>query len=374
MLVILIAINLVVFYFLYGFHPNNDTDSYIYLIRAFRGQDAPVFPNRYLNPFYAVVGSHLLGFIPPAAAIVVTNIFFYYGTVLLTYGLIRRVFKNNFIGFVSALFVMTGYTMLRYALTQVQDMGGYFWYILVAYASWRWWEEKKDYWLYLGGAAVGFGMLTKESGCMTALFFAALLLFKDIKIREKIICFVKFSFLPFVTLVINQMRGLDMAYSSKDWFIGNWITYAKGNYTMFKLFGVNATTYNFLWVLFFIGIYFFYKNRKNTDRDIKIYFLAILLPSLSYFAWPVFISRTVFISAWLIIPAAAYGIYRIFARGNYFRYLACAAVVLGVVCPFVLQSTLKYAHVFKIYEDCGKSLGCSWHYFWNNRQGFSDQG
>ena len=143
------AVNLLVFYYLFGFHPNNDTDGFIYTIDFFRGQDAVFFPNRYLVPFYPVVGAKLLFVISSVQSLIVMNIIFYFGLLLLTYGLIARVFKNKWIGFVTALLVATNYAMIRYGLTQVQDMGGYFWSVLTMYAIWRWREEKHHGWLYL---------------------------------------------------------------------------------------------------------------------------------------------------------------------------------------------------------------------------------
>src|SRR3989344_6615014 len=157
-LLALSTINLVVFYYSFGFHPNNDTSSFIDFIKFFRGYDVSFFPSRYLNPFYAVISAKLLFFMSPEQSLITINTVFYYGLVFLTYGLIRRVFKNNFIGFVSAITVMTGYAMVRYALTQVQDMGGYFCFVLTIYAGWRWWEDKNKLWLYLGGMAGAVGV------------------------------------------------------------------------------------------------------------------------------------------------------------------------------------------------------------------------
>ncbi len=366
--------NLVIFYFAFGFHPNNDTTGFIDLIKFFRGYNVDFFPARYLNPFYAIVSAKLLFFLSPEQSLIATNIAFYYGLVFLTYGLIRRVFKNNFIGFVTALTVMTGYAMLRYALTQVQDMGGYFWFVLTIYAGWRWWENKNKSWLYLGGIAVAFGVLTKESGSMGALFVGILFLLDKVSWKERILNFIKFSIFPFATIVINSFRGHDVNYSSASWFVSNWKSFAAENFTLLRWFGVHASTYNILWLFIGIGLYFLIKNWRSLDTNIKIYLLAVIPSSLSYYSWPMFIARTVFISAWLFLPIAGYGIYNIYIKGRWFRYLAIGMVVLAVVTPYVIQMTLRYATLFTILGLCHNNIPCTWNYFWKNRQNFSTTG
>lgn len=374
LLFLLGLLNLLVFYILFGFHPNNDTQSFIWTIERFRGLDSPFHPNRYLNPFYPVVGSTVLAFVNPAMSIIITNIIFYFGILFLTYKLIAKVFKNNLVGFLSSLFIVTAYPVIRYGLTQVQDMGGYFWFVLSLYAGWLWKENKKDYWLYVGGAAVALGMLTKESGAMGAIFIGILILLFSANLKARALNLLKFSAIPFFTLVINQYRGEKIGYNSGQWFVDNWHAYAAANYNFFKWLGVNITTYNLLWIFIFLGIYFLIKNFKTIDKDIKIYLLAILIPSLSYFAWPLFIGRTVFISAWLLVPVAAYGLYNIYLKNDYFKYLFLISAVLVIISPYLLQGVLKYANVFKIMEICDKNIVCSWNYFWENRGEFSDYG
>lgn len=367
------TINLLVFAYFFGFHPNNDTDSYIISIEFFRGEGNEVYPNRYLNPFYSVVAASVFRGFLPQHSIILTNIIFYFGLIFLTYGLLRRVFKNDFIGIVSSLFIMTSYTLLRYGLTQVQDIGGYFWFILTAYCGWRWWEDKKDSWLYIGGVSVGFGMLTKESGAMAALFVGALFLFEKNFFKNKLLNFLKFSAIPFLVLLVNQYRGKEIGYSSAQWFLDNWKVYAHDNYHFIKWLGVNISTYNFLWLLILVGAVIIISKRKEISSDIKIYFAAILLPSLSYFAWPLFISRTVFISAWFFVPLAGYAVYYMYSKGKAGKYLAIVAIVLALLSPYILQHTLRYAHVFQILDVCKKDISCSWKYFWDNRNSFSKE-
>ncbi|MBI2037801.1 MAG: glycosyltransferase [Candidatus Magasanikbacteria bacterium] len=371
-------LNLLIFKALFGFHPNNDTDSFLWLMEYFRGSfpDSVVaHPNRYLNPFYAVIGATIFRFLSVEDSLIATNIIFYFGLVFVTYDLIRRVFKSKFTGLVSALIIMTGYPMIRYSLTQVQDIGGYFWFLLTIYAGWLWWENKKIKWLLLGGVAVSFGVLTKESGCMGALFVGILFLINKDSWKNKILNFVYFSFLPFFTILINAARGKDVDYNSAQWFIENWRIFAPSNYTLFKWVGVHATTYNILWVFVLLGLFFIIKNWHNLHSNIKIYLLAVIPSSMSYYAWPLFIGRTVYISAWFFVPLAAYGIYNIYIKpGALYKFLAISAVVVCLVTPYALQSMLRYANLFRIIDVCERKPACAWNYFWHNRDNFSTTG
>jgi 4-amino-4-deoxy-L-arabinose transferase-like glycosyltransferase len=363
-------LNLIVFWYFFGFHNNNDTDSFIWTIERYRGIDSPLYTTRFLNPFYPIIAATILRWASPALSIIIINIAFYFGLIFFTFKLIESVFKSKFTALVSVFILISAYPMLRYALTQVQDIGGYFWFLLTIYMSWQWWKQKQDVYLFIGGLAVGMGMLVKESGAMGALFIAVLFLLDKSSIKQKLVYFLKFSLLPFIILLINQYQARRVNYNSAQWFVDNWKMFGH-EFTLFKWLGVNATTYNVLWLFILLGVILLVKNRKIIDTDIKVYLLAVVPASFCYFAWPIFIARTVFISAWLCIPIAAYAINAVWIKGNKYKYVACAMIVVAVVMPYVLQYTLRYAHLFMIIENCNKSISCSWNYFWENRENFS---
>ncbi|OGH80584.1 MAG: hypothetical protein A3I29_04040 [Candidatus Magasanikbacteria bacterium RIFCSPLOWO2_02_FULL_44_11] len=368
LLIVLAISNLLVFYWLYGFHPNNDTDSFILTIKFFRGLDTPyVDPIRYLNPFYPLLAGKVLYFLSPAQALISLNIVFYFIIIVTTFSLILRVYKNQTIAFIATLLVIPHYALIRYALTQVQDMGGYFWFVLTLYAVWRWWERKQSPWLYLGSIAVAFGMLTKESGSMGALFAGMLFLFDKVPAKEKVVYFTKFSIFPLLVLFVNQMRGHDLQFNSFDLLKYSWTYYGAENYTFIRWLGVNTTTYNVIWVAFFIGLYYFIKNFKQLSREIKLFQLAIIPSSLTYFIWPVFIARTVVISAWFILPMAAYGLYAICQRYPRAHSAAVGYVLVAICTPYLLQGALGYVHVFSIIDNCHIKPSCIWQTFYKKR-------
>lgn len=367
------TLNLILFAYLFGFHPNNDTDSFILSIEFFRGEQADFHPNRYLNPFYPVVSATILRFLSPAHSMITMNIAFYYGILFLTYGLFRRVFNNTIVGLVSALLIITAYPMLRYGLTQLQDIGAYCWFVATLYVAWRWFTEGYDRrWLLLGGVAVSFGLLTKESGAMAAIAFGLLILFSKQTWKEKVISIGTVAFLPLITLLINSFRGHEIGVSSLDWYKDNWKVYGPTNYNLYKWIGVNGSAFNLIWPLSVLGLYWFIRKQRELPPEAKYYFIAALIPSLSYFTWPIFIGRTVFISAWLLMPLAAYAITCLLENKRTYIF---GAIVLAIAlsAPYILQSTLRYAHVFQIMDICHKDLSCSWDYFWANRHTFSKE-
>ena len=370
---LLVVISLLLFWKFFGFHENNDTEGFIYSIEFFRGERSDIYPGRYLNPFYPLVAGKALFFLSPASALISINIFFYVGLIFLTYFLIKDVFKDEIIGFLTALFVMTGYTMVRYALTQVQDMGGYFWFVLTLFAGWRWFKNSGWAWVALASASTAFGLLTKESGAMAAVFFGILVLWSKRKLINKGVVLALFSVLPFATIVINKIRSYDVGYDSLQWFRDNWEIYAATNYNFTKWIGINVSTFNLLLPVFLIGLYFIIRNWRTIDNDVKLYLISVLPSSLSYLAWPLFISRTVFICSWFVLPVVAYALRNLMLRGRFWLSSVYVFVFIAAVFPAALQETLRYAHVFKIYDDCNKNIVCSWNYFWQHRSEFSEK-
>ncbi len=369
------VLNLIIFSYIFGFHATSDTDSFILAIDFFKGNSDSIYPNRYMNPFYPVVASTLLPFLSAAQSIVVINILFYFGIVFLTYGLVRRVFKNEITGFIAALLIMTAYPILRYGLLQVQDVGGYFWFLATIYASWRWYENKDWKWLALGSVSVAFGVLTKESGCMGALFTGFLILsIRSYSWKKKIGLILAFALLPLITIIVNAVRGSEVEYSSAKWFIDNWHIYAPGNYTIVKWLGVNLTTYNVLWIFIAYGSYILIKNRKTLDPQITKYLLLIIPSSASYFAWPMFIGRTVLISAWFFVPIAAFALSHLISRGGKYRLVGIVSVVVCIITPYVLQYIIAYAPLFSILEICDYNPVCSIQYFVEHWHEFSRTG
>lgn len=366
----LMTLNLIFYAWFFGFQPNNDTDSFIWTIERFRGLDSPFHPNRYLNPFYPLLGATLFRWASPAASIILTNIIGYIVIVLATYGLIRRVFADRLIGFLSALFLLTAYPLLRYGLTQVQDMGGYMWFVLTLYAAWRWRESDKALWIVAAGLCTGFGMLTKESGAMGALFVALLLLeyWRHHGWKKTAVRFLQFTAVPLVVLLINQYHGTKIGYSSWEWFLWNWQTY-RHEYTFIKWLGINVVAFHVLWIFVGIGVVLLWHRRKEITPSVRWYLAAVILPSLSYFAWPLFLTRTVFIAAWLVVPIAAYGVVHFF-QGQ-LRGGAVVAVVVIVIFPYILQNVIGYTPGFYILQNtCRYEPRCVWQTFWHNRREF----
>ncbi len=344
-------LHLVVYSVVFGFRPNNDTDSFVWTIERFRGGDSPLHPNRYLNPFYPIVGVTVFRFLSPVNSLIFTNIIFYVAMILATYGLFRRVFARRLAGVAAVLLLVPAYPLLRYGLTQVQDIGGYAWFVIGVYTAWRWRETKAVRFLWAGGAAVSLGMLTKESGSMSALFMAGLLLEHLFRsgLKPTIKAGLVYAILPAFTLVVNQWRGKVLGYSSYEWLMDNWRIYAH-EYTFFKWFGIHLTTFNAWLLLAAIGAYLLWRHRATLSVDIKVYLAAIFLPSLSYLGWPIFMSRTVFIAAWFVLPLAIYPLIHWYDAGK--KWFVGGVIAFCMVIPYLLQMMLGYMPVFLIMQGC----------------------
>jgi 4-amino-4-deoxy-L-arabinose transferase-like glycosyltransferase len=380
LLIALTAMYLCIYRTVFGFHPNNDTESYIDMIRYFRGDYINVVfsPGRYLSPWYAVMSATVFWFLSPVQVIVTINIISIFAVVLSTYGSIRRVFSSRRYGLLVALLLLTHYAWVRYGLTQVQDLGAYMWYALGLYSSVRWYDadnrKQRIVWALLLGVCVSFGLLTKETGAMSAVFFTVFVLRRPlVGWFEKIYTLFLAGFLPFITLIINQWRGMYIGFTSRDWYFMNWASY-KSDYTPLKWFGVHVTSFHILLPCIVVGIVLLFLHRKTLDRRVKEYGLAVLLPSLSYFAWPSFIARTVVISAWLLLPIAVYTIEWGIQKKGWLRGVALTVFVAACFVPSMVQYTIRYAPMFILLDYCSYKPVCVWQTFWQERRNFTTQG
>ena len=168
---------------------------------------------------------------------------------------------------------------------------------------------------------------------MGSLFVGLILIAKNWKnLKSLFLNFLLFSIWPAGTLLINWFRGRDVQYNSMQWLVYNWQTYKAYNFTFFKWVSINLSTFNVAWIAVFVGLYFLYKNRKNIDNNLRLFLLVVIPSSLSYFGWSLFISRTVFVSAWLVLPIAAYGIYELYNAG--YKKISMTLSVLIIVAPY----------------------------------------
>ncbi len=364
----------------FGFHRNNDTESYIDTIVYFRGYygDVLFWPPRYLSPWYAVVGATIFRFLSPAYVLIITNIIALFAVVLGTYGTMKRVFQHTRYALLVALFILTHYAWVRYGLTQVQDLGGYMWYVLGLYTAVRWYttDDKKQrvYWSLLVGVCVSFGLLTKETGAMSALFFAVLVFLRPgISWIQKGVYAVLGGFMPLITVGINQWRGHSINFTSKEWYLYNWQAFG-GDYTLVKWIGVNVTSFHILGLCALVGIGVFIRRWGSFEQRIRDYFIAILIPSFSYLAWPSFISRTVVISAWCIVPLSVLALEQFLQKNGCWKKVGMALCVTACITPMLLQYTLRYAPMFQLVSFCRYHPVCVWQQFWQERNRFSTSG
>jgi len=83
------------------------------------------------------------------------------------------------------------------------------------------------------------------------------------------------------------------------------------------------------------------------------------------------VGRTVFISSWLIVPIAVYGLSELYARK---KWWGGVALVVGVATPYIFQSIIQYAPLFIILDQCHNNVPCAWNFFWDNWHKFSRTG
>ncbi|MBN2094137.1 MAG: glycosyltransferase family 39 protein [Candidatus Zambryskibacteria bacterium] len=234
------------------------------------------------------------------------NGIFYVFMGLSAYLLIKEMFGDKLTAFLGALFLVVNYAVVVFGLAYMMDMGGWFFYMVSLYFSYKYFknDNESDKWLYLSSVLVGLGGLYKEYAFVAYVVIFGIIIFRDwtdwLKILKKVIITGCISFGPF--LLLNIYGFLKFDYTYLDWFLEQ-KKYSFQNKTLefIKSFG---SIFNFGWLLFFPGFYLLLNRTKNMikskiiNRDL-IFIWLVIFSCISVLLWPV-VTRVLFIT----MPAA----------------------------------------------------------------------
>lgn len=234
----------------------------------------------------------------------VLNGFMFIGMGMFFFFLVRRMFDDSKLAFLSSLFLMTNYAPISFGMAYMMDIGGWAFYIASLYFSYLYLEsnENSNRWLYLASLMVGVGGLYKEYAFVAYVIIFGILVFKNWQNWKAIIWKTFYTLLialgPFVLMNVYTYFNFHQ-YTYWDWFLHNQKSYTYQNRVVefIKSFG---SIYNIAWPLFIGGfILFFRKVRlifetKNIDKNV-LFISLVLLSSFSVLLWPV-VTRVLFIS------------------------------------------------------------------------------
>lgn len=224
------------------------------------------------------------------------NSLFYILAGLFFYSLLQRIFLDSKTAFLGTLFLSTNYAILVFGLSNLMDMGGWFFYIASLYYSYRYLEDKENKWLWIASAIVGIGGLFKEYAFLAYVVILGAVIFTEWKnwkeVVKKIFLTGLLAFVPIIVMNIYSFYVYHYTYLS--WY-SNQDAYSYQNKIVeyIKSFG---SLFNFGWFLFLPGIYILFKRTKEVFHDPRLLFIwLVILSSCVVFVWPV-VTRVLFIT------------------------------------------------------------------------------
>ena len=267
----------------------------------------PAVMIRLFKPLYAIIGGSLLHSTHPYAVIFGLNIIFYLLLAISARALLSLLGFSKQMSLAGTLWIITAYPLLKYGLALGTDISG--WFFATATLAVGLYALKKDSLFILCLASfLGFlGATAKETGPLGLIALCVLIAwrfrrkgFKAIAVR----CLA--AGLPALILyavLIAVIAG--QAPSFLDWFSQNKATYGAQYHTLFKWAAIEASAFGLLWIAAARGLISRIRARACENADFLVIAFCATLPVL---AWPLFISRIMFIQFLWVIPLALYGL------------------------------------------------------------------
>lgn len=296
----------------FGFQSDVDTVDYVKSIKYFLGKrgDFELNPHRVLRPGGIFLALPLSLVFTEFWALTIINILFYFICLALIFFLGKAIFKQEKLGFLTALFFSSNYPMMRFGLCCLTDMPAWFFYVLSLFLTVKFLQKPSLKLAGLNGFLSGIGFLVKESGGVGILFFlATLLVFNNFKSKDKFRYFLRFLFCFLGPVFINQALVWHFFnYTYLDWYLYNAKTYLSQSYTFYNLFKNFFILFGISWIFVFLGLKKFWQERKDPKKSCQTKIIsALFVPALSFFLWGDLTARLMYISGPLLALLASMG-------------------------------------------------------------------
>jgi len=335
--------NLLTLWFLFGWQTDVDTGSYLEAMTYFIKGDTQKLndiPHRALRPLGIILALPFTRFFSTLTSLIIENVIFYFAAAFLIFKIAKEILKKDEQAFYSVVLYLSAYPMLRFGPVALTDMGAWFFYLLSIYLTLLFLREPRDYLVYLNGLLSGLGVLIKENGGMGILFFVVLLLIsRRFQLKEIINYGLKFLLVFVFPILVNQLIiYYYFNYTYFNWYLKNTKTYLKQSYTLFNLAKNFFIVFGIGWIFVFLGIWNIWQEKNEENNRI---FLALLIPSLSFFLWPSITARLIYIAGSFLSLVGAKGLGCV--KINKKILLLSFLLSLSVIFNFIL---VKLSYIF----------------------------
>lgn len=349
----LIAIDIIILSIIFSvsgvYNDKVDTGIYVSQINQFK-QGSFSLENskaalRFFKPFYGVVGSWFVLLLSPYAFILFINIFFLSALTILSFFLFKEIIADDRLAFWGAIWAASGYPMLKYGLALGTDISGWFFAVATVLAVLIGARQSKMRYFILASLLGFLGALTKESGILGLVFGGAYVLahigvwnFKKI-VKTMARLSIPFLALEGLFLFLMSKTGLPTFF---DWYALNLSSYAREYYKLFYFIGTELSSFHIILFFGLLGIYHAIKRKDVLNREWLAIFFGLFAASLPVLAWPIFISRILYIQFLFFIPLALYGIYHFSFSGADKKILGLKLSDYMLLAPVIISVTLFF--------------------------------
>ncbi len=338
--------------------PHLWSDSYSYLksIEVLKtGNVLPGFiPNRILTTYAGlktiIFFSYIFGNVLKAwlfiniALYVIANLFFYRA--------LEEFFENRKVAFWGMILLATNYAMITFGPTYLMDMGGWAFYFIALFFSFRFLKTGNMNYVLTGALLTGFGGLFKEYGFLGFIPLISALIFH---FKNNIAAGIKRAIIITAIALLPVSLLYGFIYISYGYSYLNLLAFTQNNFaagfetkliSYLKVFG---SLFTFGWFLFLGGIYAIIKQGKNIfDSKRQIFLAAILLSAIPPFVWPAITQRVMFIAMPFFIIISCVFIKKYESRPFYY----IPFIILYIVANFAMDKYIlpffNISELFKI--------------------------
>jgi hypothetical protein len=292
-----------------------DTKVYVGQVQYFNGTIAPDrdIQLRSFKPFYGIVGAGLSHFVSPEVAILLINLFFFFGLIISFFYLLKEIGFSELYAGIGASWAATGYPLLKYGLALLTDISGWF-FAAATITIFLIGMRKNSGGLLVLSSMIGFlGSLCKETGIL-GLGFAGLYLLlyfwksKDYLYLKKI-AIISAPFLMFQAVFLYILFTRTQAHTSFiQWFFFNKEGVGYELHTLYHFTLTELSTFSLLWVYVLAGIYAVWRHRRVITQNQWIIAVCLFVTVLPPLIWPVFLTRILYIDYLAVIPLALIGL------------------------------------------------------------------
>lgn len=340
------------------FNIHIDGDMYVAQIEQFEAGQLLSVPYdvalRAFKPFTGVWGSLWAPLLTPLQSMQLLNLLFLFAIPFAAFGFLNELGFSKKEATWGALWIVTGYPMLKYGLAISTDIGGWFFALVSAYMVLKG-VRMQSYRVILLASLLGFiGGTIKETGVFGLLFGGLYILFTYANRPFQQTCILlAILALPAFALEVALIgvlihTGLP---TFLDWYgVVADSKYSIPDYPFIKFVGVFASAFNMLIVYACVGLSAACLKKITLTSHPYAMVSATFLASLPILLWKIFISRVLYIQFVFFVPVALLGARAITAMlpVRVRRVGEIAVYVVPIVCSVSLFLIAREQSLFTV--------------------------